>query len=342
MTDGSRSGVQLSVTGEIAPASEGRECHLSVVIPIYDEEENIPSLVERLRSALKRLGLSYEIIAVDDGSRDNGAAVLKRYAAEIPELKIVRFRRNSGQAAAIMAGLDRATGEIIITIDADLQNDPDDIEKLVAKLNEGYDVVSGWRKDRRDHRLRRNLASRIANRLISRVSGIYLHDYGCTLKAYRRSIIQDVRLYGEMHRFIPIYAHWLGARVTEIEVKHHPRQFGHSKYGLERITKVMLDLLVIAFLDRYLVKPIYPFGSIGLGMLGLSLLVFLWMIGLRVFYGTSFISTPLPPLAAILGAVGIVAFLLGLLAEIVMRTYFESQGRRTYLVQELVNFDRDE
>jgi glycosyltransferase involved in cell wall biosynthesis len=342
MTDGSRSGVQLSMTGEIAPASEGHECRLSVVIPIYNEEENIPSLLEQLRNALKQLGVRYEMIAVDDGSRDNGAAVLKRYAAEIPELKIVRLRRNSGQAAAIMAGLERATGEVIVTIDADLQNDPDDIDKLVAKLNEGYDVVSGWRKDRRDHLLRRNLASRIANRLISRVSGIYLHDYGCTLKAYRRSMVQDVRLYGEMHRFIPIYAHWLGARVTEIEVKHHPRRFGHSKYGLERIIKVMLDLLVIAFFDRYLVKPIYLFGSIGLGMLGLSLLVFLWMIGLRVFQAKSFISTPLPPLAAILGAIGIVAFLLGLLAEMVMRTYFESQGRRAYLVQELVNFDRDE
>jgi len=330
------------MTGEIAPASADREHNLSVVIPIYDEEENIPSLLERLRSALKRLGSRYEIIAVDDGSRDNGAAVLKRYAAEMPELKVVRLRRNSGQAAAIMAGLERATGEVVVTIDADLQNDPDDIENLVAKLNQGYDVVSGWRRERHDHPLRRNLTSRIANRLISRISGIYLHDYGCTLKAYRRSIIRDVRLYGEMHRFIPIYAHWLGARVTEIEVKHHRRRFGHSKYGLERIIKVVLDLLVVVFLDRYLVKPIYVFGSIGLGMLGLSLLVFLWMIGLRVFEGTSFISTPLPPLAAILGAVGIIAFLLGLLAEIVMRTYFESQGRRAYLVGELVNFDRDE
>jgi glycosyltransferase involved in cell wall biosynthesis len=335
-------GSEMSMTSENASASEDRERLLSVVIPIYNEEENIPSLLERLRNALEQLGLRYEIIAVDDGSRDNGTFVLKRYAAEIPELKIVRLRRNSGQAAAIMAGLERATGEVIVTIDADLQNDPDDIDKLVAKLNEGYDVVSGWRKDRQDHPLRRNLTSRIANRLISRISGIHLHDYGCTLKAYRRSIIQDVRLYGEMHRFIPIYAHWLGARVTEIEVKHHPRRFGPSKYGLERITKVVLDLLVVAFLDRYLVKPIYVFGSIGLGMLGLSLLVFLWMIGLRVFEGTSFISTPLPPLAAILGAVGIIAFLLGLLAEIAMRTYFESQGRRAYLVGELVNFDRDE
>lgn len=332
----------MPMTREIALApKQNRGLDLSVVIPIYNEEENIPCLLERLRDALKQLGMRYEMIAVDDGSRDNGAAVLKRYAAEIPELKIVRLRRNSGQAAAIMAGLERATGEVIVTIDADLQNDPDDIGKLVDKLNKGYDVVSGWRKDRHDHPLRRNFASRVANRLISRVSGIYLHDYGCTLKAYRRNIIQDVRLYGEMHRFIPIYAHWLGARVTEIEVKHHPRRYGHSKYGLERIIKVALDLLVIAFLDRYFVKPIYLFGSIGLGLLGLSLLVFLWMIELRVFEGKSFISTPLPPLAAILGAVGIIAFLLGLVAEIVMRTYFESQGRRAYQVGELVNFDRD-
>jgi glycosyltransferase involved in cell wall biosynthesis len=322
-------------------SEQDRQLHLSIVIPIYNEEESIPHLLQRLRSALNPSSLRYEIIAVDDGSRDNSAAILKRYAAATPELKIVRLRRNSGQTAAIMAGLDHARGEVIVAIDADLQNDPDDINKLVAKVNEGYDVVSGWRKVRHDHVLRRNFVSRVANRLISRVTGIYLHDYGCTLKAYRRNIIQDVRLYGEMHRFIPIYAHWLGARVTEIEVIHHPRRFGHSKYGLGRIIKVMLDLLVIVFLDRYFVKPIYLFGSIGLGMLGLSALVFLWMIGLRVFEGKSFISTPLPPLAAILGAVGTIALLMGLLAEIVMRTYFESQGRRAYLVGELVNFDRD-
>jgi glycosyltransferase involved in cell wall biosynthesis len=332
----------MPIDREIANDSEQQsELRLSVVIPIYNEEESIPHLLERLRSALKSLSLRYEIIAVDDGSRDNSAAILKRYAAEIPELKIVRLRRNSGQTAAIMAGFDRATGDAIVTIDADLQNDPDDINRLVTKLNEGYDVVSGWRKGRQDHALRRNFLSMIANRLISWMTGVYLHDYGCTLKAYRRNIIQDVRLYGEMHRFLPVYAHWLGARVTEIEVKHHPRLFGNSKYGLGRIIKVMLDLLVIVFLDRYFVKPIYLFGSIGLGMLCLSLLVFLWMIGLRVFQGASFIQTPLPSLAAILGAVGTIALLLGLLAEIVMRTYFESQGRRAYLVGELVNFDRD-
>jgi dolichol-phosphate mannosyltransferase len=322
-------------------SEQERHLHLSVVIPIYNEEESIPHLLQGLRSALKQSSLRYEIIAVDDGSRDNSAAILKRHVAEIPELKIVRLRRNSGQTAAIMAGLDRARGEVIVTLDADLQNDPDDISKLVTKLNEGYDVVSGWRKDRHDHALRRNFLSHVANRLISRVTGIYLHDYGCTLKAYRRNIIQDVRLYGEMHRFIPIYAHWLGARVTEIEVNHHPRRFGQSKYGLGRVIKVILDLFVIVFLDRYFVNPIYLFGSIGLGMLGLSLIVFLWMVGLRVFEGTSFISTPLPSLAAVLGVVGTVALLLGLLAEIVMRTYFESQGRRAYLVGELVNFDRD-
>jgi dolichol-phosphate mannosyltransferase len=333
----------MLITREIAADSKGhRELDLSIVIPIYNEEENIPYLLQRLRTSLERLNLRYEIIAVDDGSGDDGAAVLKRYAATSPELKIVRLRRNSGQTAAIMAGLDRAAGEIIVTIDADLQNDPDDIDKLVTKLNEGYDVVSGWRKNRQDHALRRNFVSRIANRLISAVTGVYLHDYGCTLKAYRYRITKDICLYGEMHRFIPVYAHWLGARVTEVEVKHHPRQFGESKYGLTRIIKVLLDLFVIVFLDRYFVKPIYLFGSIGLAMLGLSLLVFLWMIALRVFQGTSFISTPLPLLAAIFGGIGVTSLLLGLLAEIVMRTYFESQGRRAYLVAELVNFDRDE
>jgi len=328
---------------ELASGSEQHDTlPLSVVVPIYNEEESIPLLLEQLRSALKQLNSRYEIIAVDDGSHDDGAAILKRYAAENPELRIVRLRRNSGQTAAIMAGVDRARGKVIVTIDADLQNDPADIDKLVRKLDEGYDVVSGWRKDRQDHAIRRNFVSRVANRLISWVTGIHLHDYGCTLKAYRRDIISDVRLYGEMHRFIPIYAQWLGARVTEIEVKHHPRVFGHSNYGLARTIKVVLDLLVIVFLDRYLAKPIYLFGSIGLGMLGLSLLVFLWMIGLRIFEGTSFISTPLPVLAAILGGLGVIALLLGLVAEILMRTYFESQGRRAYSVGELVNFDRGE
>lgn len=321
----------LEKTATVAPA-------LSVVTPIYNEEESLPQLVHRLRDALDAMAVNYEIVAVDDGSRDGSLAVLRKLAAEFPLLRVVALRRNSGQTAAMMAGIDHSLGDVIVTIDADLQNEPGDIGLLYDKLNEGYDVVSGWRKDRQDAAIRRNFVSRVANRVISFMTGVTLHDYGCTLKAYRRSLIRDIRLYGEMHRFIPIYARWLGARVTELPVRHHARQFGHSKYGLERVLKVVLDLLVIKFFDRYLVKPIYIFGTIALSMLGGAILVFVWMVALRLFYGTSFIETPLPILSAVLGAVGVMTFLMGILAEIMMRTYFESQGRRAYIVGELINF----
>lgn len=322
----------LEKTAAVAPA-------LSVVTPVYNEEESLPQLVQRLRDALDAMAVDYEIVAVDDGSRDGSLAVLRKLAAEFPSLKVVALRRNSGQTAAMMAGIDHSLGDVIVTIDADLQNEPGDIGLLYDKLNEGYDVVSGWRKDRQDAAIRRNFVSRVANRVISFMTGVTLHDYGCTLKAYRRSLIRDIRLYGEMHRFIPIYARWLGARVTELPVRHHARQFGHSKYGLERVIKVVLDLLVIKFFDRYLVKPIYIFGTIAFSMLGGAALVFAWMVLLRLFYGTSFIETPLPILSAVLGAVGVMTFLMGILAEIMMRTYFESQGRRAYIVGELINFE---
>lgn len=317
------------------------KAHLSVVIPIYNEHESIPELVRNLRESLDALSHAYEVVAVDDGSSDRSIEALKNAAAGWHQLKIVSLRRNSGQTAAMMAGFDHASGDVIVTMDADLQNDPKDIEKLLAGIESGFDVVSGWRKDRQDAAIRRNFVSRIANRIISHISGIHLHDYGCTLKAYRRSIIQDVRLYGEMHRFIPIYAYWHGAKVTEVPVRHHARQFGQSKYGLDRIIKVILDLTIIMFFDRYLVKPIYIFGSIGIGFIGLAIFVFAWMLILRLLQGIPFISTPLPTLAAILGGVGVIAFLMGIMAEMVMRTYFESQGRRAYLVGDLINFERN-
>ena len=335
-------GVISPLTGESLPQQAAPTVELSIVVPVYNEDESLPHLIERLRRAVSGLGRRYEVIAINDGSSDGSLPALRSVASTWPEFKVVSLRRNSGQTAAMMAGIDHARGDIIVTIDADLQNDPEDIGSLLGKIEEGFDVVSGWRKERQDAAIRRNFVSRVANRLISRISGIHLHDYGCTLKAYRRSLIQEVRLYGEMHRFIPIYAHWLGARVAEIPVRHHARQFGRSKYGLERVIKVILDLLIIKFFDQYLVKPIYVFGSLGLGMLGLSLLVFLWMLGLRVFEGVSFIETPLPALAAILGGVGVIAFLMGIMAEIMMRTYFESQGRRAYFVGELINFEGSE
>jgi dolichol-phosphate mannosyltransferase len=323
----------------VSAAGVGDRPQLSILLPIYNEEENIPILFERLFGVLDRLSYSFEIIAVDDGSRDGSFHKLTEVASQRRELKIVSFRRNCGQTAAMMAGIDHAAGDIIISLDADLQNDPDDIPALIEKLNEGYDVVSGWRKDRQDAAIRRNMLSRIANRLISRISGVRLNDYGCTLKAYRREVIKGVRLYGEMHRFIPIYATWMGARVTEMTVRHHPRQFGKSKYGLERTVKVLLDLIVVKFLDRYFVKPIYVFGGFGVFSFLMSGLSFLYMVYLKLFEDVSMILTPLPLVTTLFLLMGIISILLGLLAEMLVRTYFESQGRTVYIVRDKINFD---
>jgi dolichol-phosphate mannosyltransferase len=237
----------------------------------------------------------------------------------------------------MMAGINHASGDILISLDADLQNDPRDIPKLLAKLDEGYDVVSGWRKSRQDARFRRTLISRLANAMISRISGVKLNDYGCTLKAYRREIIKDVKLYGEMHRFIPIYARWMGARVTEIPVQHHPRTRGDSKYGLERIVKVVLDMIVVKFLDRHFVKPIYVFGGVGLISIILACATLVLMIWLRIFEHVSMILTPLPLLSALFFLVGTTSILMGLLAEMTVRTYFESQDRPAYTIRDSMN-----
>jgi glycosyltransferase involved in cell wall biosynthesis len=312
---------------------------LSVIVPVYNEEESLPELYAQVRPVMEAIGRPWELILVNDGSRDGSAGVLDRLAAEDARVKVVHFRRNAGQTAAMMAGIDFASGEVIIPMDADLQNDPADIPRLLAKLEEGYDIVSGWRKNRQDDSLRRNFPSRVANWLISRVSGVRLHDYGCSLKAYHRDVIKGVKLYGEMHRFIPIYASWWGARVTEIPVTHHARKFGHSKYGLERVVKVFLDLLVVKFLDRYAQKPIYVFGGFGMASLAFSGAVGLWAVALKLFKGVSFVSTPLPLLCVFTGVLGIMCILLGLLAELVTRTWFESQGRSTYLVRATRNFD---
>jgi glycosyltransferase involved in cell wall biosynthesis len=319
-------------------AGHRRNQMISVIIPIYGEENNIDPLFGDLLPVLKGLHRDFEIIAVNDGSRDASLQRLRVASAKIPELRVIDFRRNYGQTAAIMAGIDYASGEIIIPIDADLQNDPADIPSLLAKLDEGYDVVSGWRQVRKDQAFRRNFVSRIANKIISRISGVHLKDYGCTLKAYRSDMLKDVRLYGEMHRFIPIYASWMGARTTEVPVRHHPRRFGHSKYGLERITKVILDLMVVKFLDQHFVKPIYVFGGFGLLTLAVSFISGATVLYLKIFEGISMISTPLPLLTALTFLVGFMSLLMGLLAEMLVRTYFESQGRASYHVRELINF----
>jgi dolichol-phosphate mannosyltransferase len=303
---------------------------VSVVVPVYDERDNLVPLHDELCAALGALGRSFEIVFVDDGSTDGSDAALRALADADARVTVLGFRRNFGQTAALSAGIEAARGAVIVPIDADLQNDPADIPRLIARLDEGCDVVSGWRRTRADRALTRRLPSVVANRLISWISGVRLHDYGCTLKAYRRDIVQGVRLYGEMHRFIPIYAAWQGARVAELEVNHRPRRAGASKYGLSRVAKVLLDLIVVQFLFNYLTKPIYVFGGFGL----LAFLGALGAFGLAVYFKLAglkdFVSTPLPLLAGILGVAGLLCLLMGLLAEVCVRTYFESQGIRPY------------
>lgn len=318
----------------LAPAS----LDISVIIPFYNEEENIRPLYERLIPVLRSLGKSFEVIFVDDGSSDSTVARAREIAAEDNAVKVVELLRNYGQTAAMMAGIDFAKGAVLVAMDGDGQNDPNDIPRLLAELDKGFDVVSGWRKDRQDH-ASRTLPSRVANRLISTISGVALHDYGCSLKAYRHDVIKNVRLYGEMHRFIPIYTKWFGGKITEIPVNHFPRTRGVSKYGFNRIGKVLLDMMVVRFLDRYLTKPIYVFGGFGLLSLGGSVLSFLWMIWLKLFDGVSFIQTPLPVLVAVLGATGVLSVLMGLLAELLVRTYYEAQDKRVYMVRTLTNFE---
>lgn len=305
---------------------------ISVTIPVYNEEGSLKRLHDQLIPVLDSLRVPWEVILVNDGSTDGTPGLLDELAAKDPRLKVLHFRRNAGQTAAMMAGFEHARGDIIVPMDADLQNDPQDIPLLLAKLDEGFDVCSGWRRERQDHALRRNLPSRIANWLISKVSGVRLHDYGCSLKAYRREVIKGVRLYGEMHRFIPIYASWLGAKVTEVPVRHHPRVTGTSSYGLERIFKVLLDLVVVKFLDRYAQKPIYVFGGFGLLNFLVSLGAGLWAVYLKYWNGISFILTPLPLLVVMSAITGVMCVLLGLVAELVTRNWHESHGKQTYII----------
>jgi glycosyltransferase involved in cell wall biosynthesis len=312
---------------------------LSIVIPIYNEVENIDPLHKQLVDALDRWTNDWEIVFVNDGSTDGSTQAIDEITATNAKTKAVHFRRNFGQTASIMAGIDYSTGDIIVTMDGDLQNDPKDIGLLVAKLEEGYDVVSGWRQSRQDTEWGRRWPSQAANRIISWMSRLRLHDYGCTLKAYRRWTIENVRLYGEMHRYIPIYASWQGARVTELPVTHHPRLHGKSKYGLSRIRRVLLDLVVIFFLDRAMDRPMQFFGTAGLYLLGGAMLAGLYAVGLRVFEGVSFILTPLPLLVSLLTISALLCLFFGVLAEVQMRTYYETRNKRAYLVRETRNLD---
>ncbi|MCC6915601.1 MAG: glycosyltransferase family 2 protein [Rhodospirillaceae bacterium] len=310
---------------------------VSVVIPIFDEAENVGPLVAALIPALDALSRPYEVLFIDDGSKDGTADALAKAASENANIRVITFKRNFGQTAAMMAGIDHAKGAVIVPMDGDLQNDPADIGPLLAKLDEGYGVVSGWRRDRKDTYLTRILPSKLANGLISWVSGVKLKDYGCTLKAYRREVLEGFRLYGEMHRFVPIYAKWQGARITELPVKHHPRTKGKSKYGLARIFKVMLDLLVVKFLTQYETKPIYIFGAVGLFFFFVSFFAGAYALYLKFFEATSFISTPLPLLFTLGFITGTMCILMGLLAEVLVRIYYEAQNKTPYTVKERTN-----
>src|SRR5215510_5994846 len=312
---------------------------LSVFLPVYNEQDNIEQLNMRLTQNLKSIGRSYEVIYVDDGSTDQSMGRLREIAAADPRVRVVSLRRNYGQTAAMSAGIDYARGQILIPMDADLQNDPADISRLLEKLDEGYDVVSGWRKDRKDRWLTRQLPSRLANKLVAQISGVGLHDFGCSLKAYRRDALTGVKLYGEMHRFIPIYAGWAGAKVTEIPVTHHPRAAGESKYGLSRTIKVVFDLITIKFLASYFTKPLYLFGSAGLVCLMLSLIAFVFALYYRIVEGVHLNRLPLATLSMIMFAMGVQFIFMGLLAEMVVRTYHESQDKPTYLVREEINLE---
>jgi glycosyltransferase involved in cell wall biosynthesis len=312
--------------------------YLSVIVPVYNEKENLNLLFEAVLASLRPLDISWEIVFVDDGSHDGSLELLEEMAAhDHDHVRVVALRRNFGQTAAIAAGIDHSEGEIIVPMDADMQNDPADIPMLLEKIESGYDVVSGWRKDREDAFLTRTLPSRTANGLISLVTGVHLHDYGCTLKAYRREVITGFRIYGEMHRFIPVYANSVGARITEVVVHHHPRKFGKAKYGLERTAKVILDLFTVKFLNSYASKPIYLFGGTGLTLITASGLVLLYLFVRRIFFLISPFESPLFVVSVMVAIFGFQSILMGLIAELMMRTYFESQNKPTYQVRRLIN-----
>lgn len=306
---------------------------LSIVVPLFNEEESLPLLVEKLLLALRPLGRSFELVLVDDGSSDRTADVLRQQAAGAPELVAVLLRRNYGQTAAMAAGFDASRGSLIVTLDGDLQNDPADIPMLLERLEEGYDLVSGWRHQRQDHAVSRLLPSKIANALIARVTGVRLHDYGCSLKAYRRELVEDMNLYGELHRFLPALAFIEGARIAEVKVNHNARQFGQSKYGIDRTFRVLMDLFTVWFMKRFLTRPMYVFGFGGLSAMGIGALLSAYLLAVKLG-GAEIGNRPLLLVAVLALITGVQLFCFGLLSEVQMRTYHESQGRPIYRIRE--------
>jgi glycosyltransferase involved in cell wall biosynthesis len=311
---------------------------LSIIVPLFNEDENLVPLHNQLMAVLPRLGKSFEIIFVNDGSSDGSYAVLCRLAEADPNVKVINLRRNFGQTAAMSAGFDHARGQVIIPLDADLQNDPVDIPLLLAKVGEGYDVVSGWRKERQDKEVVRIFTSRMANWLIGLWTGVKLHDSGCSLKAYRGDILRGMRLYGEMHRFIPALANLIGARICEVPVTHHARKFGKSKYGFRRILKVLLDLITVKFLSDFSTKPLYMFGGIGLALFMGAILAGAETIWERFAHGTYVHNNPFILIAIFLGTLAVNFIVMGLLAELIIRTYHESQDKPIYHIRDLKNF----
>jgi len=310
---------------------------LSIIIPVFNEEETLGNLHEALCKALDGLDYSWEVVFVDDGSRDKSLLILEGYVEEDPDhFLVVGLRRNFGQTAAIAAGVDHAEGEIIVLMDADMQNDPADIPLLLEKIDEGYDVVSGWRKKRQDRFFTRVIPSKMANGLISWVTGVKLHDYGCTLKAYRREVLTGFRLYGEMHRFIPAYAGYVGAKIIEVPVNHHPRKYGKTNYGLERTLKVILDLFTVKFLISYSHKPLYLFGGTGIVLMTLGMGTLLTLMVRRLALGISAFTSPLFPTAFVLLVMGFQSLLMGLIAELQVRTYYEAQSKPTYTLRRVI------
>jgi glycosyltransferase involved in cell wall biosynthesis len=309
---------------------------LSVVVLVFNEAESVAPLYKELMGVFDTLGMTCDVVYIDDGSRDGSTERLAQFAMRDPRVRVVSFRRNFGQTAAVQAGIDNARGEVLIFMDGDLQNDPHDIPRLLQKMGEGYDVVSGWRKNRQDDAAR-VLPSKIANWIIARVTGVPLNDFGCTLKAYHRDVIQDVKLYGEMHRFIPVYASWVGARIAEIPVNHRPRSFGSSKYSLSRTSRVLLDLMTVKLLGSYSTKPIYFFGFAAFGLWALAFVFAAIVIIQKLLPPYPFAhNNPLLLLAVFLAIVGVQFILMGLLAELSIRTYHESQGKTTYVVREII------
>jgi len=316
------------------------EIALSVVVPLFNEAESLASLVQQLLSALRPLNLPFELVLVDDGSRDGTGEALQRLSGEIPELVAVLLRRNYGQTAAMAAGFDASRGQMIVTLDGDLQNDPADIPLLLSKLAEGYDLVSGWRHQRQDARLSRLVPSLLANRLIARVTGVALNDYGCSLKAYRREVVEDMNLYGELHRFLPALAFIEGARIAEVRVQHHRRRFGRSHYGIDRTFRVLMDLLTVWFMKRFLTRPMHVFGFGGLLAMAVGGLIVLWLIGEKLL-GADIGGRPLLLMGVLSLLTGVQLFCFGLLAELQMRTYHESQNRPIYRVRQIVGYSSE-